>query len=613
MNKQAVLKDVYSGAIYKSLKLLSKNDRIKVLLLVFIQISLSLFDLAGVAAIGMIGALTINGTSSQQPGDRVSRFLEILQIDNFSLTKQVAVLGIFAATLLVSKTLSTIYLTRRTMFFLGNRAALITQELIYKILNQSLQEIQKRSIQENVYLVSGGVTNITNGIIASLISLVADSFLLVTMLIGLYFVDPLVATLTILIFGGIALMLYLLTQVRAKTLASKQTQLSIRSIEMIHEVIGSFRQAVIGGRRTFYSQEIGKHQSVLARSQAELSFLPTISKYVLEITIVLGFLIISTVTFSQNNAPRSIAIISIFLASSTRIGPAILRIQQVAILIKSSSSAASPTLILIDRLNKQKIIRDKPNQFTRYHNDFLPMVNINNLQFTYEGNSSPTLKDINLEVNPGETLALVGKSGSGKSTLADLIIGVLSPEVGEVKISNLASSKVPNIFPGAIAYVPQDIFIINGSIRSNICLGFNNNEISDDEIWEALSTAQIFDVVDKLPNKLETLIGDRGSKLSGGQRQRLGIARALITKPKLLILDEATSSLDSQTELEISESIFDLGKDVTIIIIAHRLSTVKKSKLVAYLENGRIVSIGTFDQVRKSVPNFDLQARLLGI
>jgi len=602
-----------SNLVLRSLNILAILDQVKVALLVIIQIFLSLLDLAGVAVIGIIGAMTINGSSSRPPGDRVSMILNFLHINDFELAKQVAILGIIAAILLIGKTILTIYLTRRTMFFLGNRGSELTKELIYKILNQSFQEIQKRSVQENIYIITGGVANITNGIISAVISLTADLVLLFVMLIGLFYVDSNVAFLTIIVFGSIAIILYKFTHLRAKHLGIKQMNLSIKSIEMIQEVISSFREAVIGGRRSFYSQEIGYSQKSLARNQAELAFLPTITKYVLEVTVVVGFLLISAVTFSQNNAARSVAIISVFLAASTRIAPAILRVQQVSITIKSATSSALPTILLIESLRREKIIKDPVNKFINIHNNFIPKVKIENVSFTYANNNNETLKNISLDIEPGQIVALVGKSGSGKTTIVDIITGVLSPTAGKVTISYIESFDVSRKFPGAISYVPQDVFISNGTIRSNICLGFEIDEIPDSEIWQALETAQLLEVVSQLPKKLDSLIGDRGSKLSGGQRQRLGIARALITKPKLLILDEATSSLDSQTELDVSESILNLAGDVTVVIVAHRLSTVQKCNSVAYVDKGEIKSFGSFEKVRLDVPDFDKQAKLLGI
>ena len=601
------------NVVSRALKVLKTKDRFKVGLLALIQIILSFLDLAGVAVIGMIGAITINGSASRPPGDRVSSILELLQLDNFELTKQVSILGVIAAFLLIGKTMSTIYLTRRTMFFLGHRASSITQELIYKMLNQSFQEIQKRSIQENVYIITGGVTTITNGIISAFISLVSDLVLLLVMIAGLFYVDSKTAFLSIVLFGFISLVLYRLTHARANTLGKKQMLYSIKSIEMIHEVIGSFREAVIGGRRAFYSEQIGKSQNNLTRNQAELSFLPTISKYVLEVTVVIGFLVISAVTFSSNSAARSVAVISVFLAASTRIAPAILRLQQVAITIKSASAAALPTLKLIENFVSDNSPKDNINKFKNEHNGFIASINVDSATFTYEGNSKATLEDITLNVKPGQIVALVGRSGAGKTTLADLIIGVLEPEVGEIRISDINAKEVSRSFPGSISYVPQEVFIANGTIRSNICLGFDPNEVPDECIWDALKSAELYDVVNELPKKLDEFVGDNGSKLSGGQRQRLGIARAMITKPEVLVLDEATSSLDSQTEQNITESILKLGGKVTVIIIAHRLSTVKNADVVAYLEEGKLKSVGSFEKVRGEVPDFDKQAKLLGI
>ena len=601
------------NVVSRALKVLKRKDRFKVGLLALIQIILSFLDLAGVAVIGMIGAITINGSASRPPGDRVSSILELLQLDNFELTKQVSILGVIAAFLLIGKTMSTIYLTRRTMFFLGHRASVITQELIYRMLNQSFQETQKRSVQENVYIITGGVATITNGIISAFISLVSDSVLLLVMIGGLFYVDPITAFLSITLFGIISLVLYRLTHARANALGKKQMIYSIKSIEMIHEVIGSFREAVVGGRRAYYSEQIGKSQNNLTRNQAELSFLPTISKYVLEVTIVIGFLVISAVTFSSNSAARSVAVISVFLAASTRIAPAILRLQQVAITIKSASAAALPTLKLIENFALDNFSKDNVNKFKNEHNGFIASINIDCATFTYEGNSKPTLNDITLNVKPGQIVALVGRSGAGKTTLADLIIGVLEPEAGEITISNFKANEVSRFFPGSISYVPQEVFIANGTIRSNICLGFNPKDVPEECIWAALKSAELDDVVIQFPKKLDEIVGDNGSKLSGGQRQRLGIARAMITKPQVLVLDEATSSLDSQTEQKITESILKLRGKATVIIIAHRLSTVKNANIVVYLEDGKLKSSGSFEKVRTEVPDFDKQAKLLGI
>jgi ABC-type multidrug transport system fused ATPase/permease subunit len=161
--------------------------------------------------------------------------------------------------------------------------------------------------------------------------------------------------------------------------------------------------------------------------------------------------------------------------------------------------------------------------------------------------------------------------------------------------------------------VPQDVIISNSTVRENVTMGYETSAIPENASWEALKLAQLDEMVRGLPDGLNALVGDRGTKLSGGQRQRLGIARALLTKPKLLVLDEATSALDGQTEFEIAKAIQSFGDEVTVVMIAHRLSTIKDADLVVYLSEGKVECTGTFDEVRKNVPEFDNQAKLMGL
>ena len=207
----------------------------------------------------------------------------------------------------------------------------------------------------------------------------------------------------------------------------------------------------------------------------------------------------------------------------------------------------------------------------------------------------------------------MGPSGAGKTTLIDLVLGLLEIKSGKVEISGEAPEIAIERWPGAIAYVPQDVVIINSSVKQNLGVGFPIEKISDEACWEALKVAQLDGFVNSLPEGLLTRISESGSNLSGGQRQRLGIARALITKPKIIILDEATSSLDAQTEEEISQSILALRGSVTTLTIAHRLSTVVNADSVIYIADGKILAQGRFDEVRKIVPDFDKQAQLMGL
>ena len=197
--------------------------------------------------------------------------------------------------------------------------------------------------------------------------------------------------------------------------------------------------------------------------------------------------------------------------------------------------------------------------------------------------------------------------------MVDVLLGVLNPNSGSVSISNVSPLDAFKGWPGAVSYVPQDVMIFDGSIRSNVAMGFPDLSKSDHLIWQALDVAQLSKFVKKLPDGLDNQVGERGTKLSGGQRQRLGIARAMYTKPKLLVLDEATSSLDGQTESDISDSIQLLKGNVTVLMIAHRLSTVRSASRVIYMEGGNIKASGNFEEVRRQVPEFDRQSNLMGL
>jgi len=298
-------------------------------------------------------------------------------------------------------------------------------------------------------------------------------------------------------------------------------------------------------------------------------------------------------------------------------GPAVLRIQQSVLTFRTSLGMAQPTLDLIYELRFvdkiEKSIEMKPISFSTDYEGFLPNIVIQNLTVNYPGKIAPAISDLNMMINPGTVVAIVGSSGAGKSTLVDCMLGILKPTRGAVLISGFDSLEAMSRWPGAIGYVPQEVFISGGSILENVALGFDLSEISRDQVLLCLSKVQLLNFVDSLPNGIDTSLGDFGSKMSGGQRQRLGIARALYTNPKLLILDEATSAMDGQTESEISKAIQNLKGGVTLVLVAHRLSTVRDADEVHFLQDGSLRMSGSFDEVRAAVPDFDHQAKLMGL
>ena len=599
--------------IGRSARVFSRRDQKRIVAVVLLQISLGFLDLLGVAAIGILGALSVSGIQSGTPGNRVNSALQTLQISEFSFQTQVAIIGLCAAALLIGRTVISIFFTRRTLFFLSRRGAQISSDLVSKLLSQSLLSIQSRSNQQTIYSVTYGVSSITLGILGTTVLLIADGSLLIVMSIGLFAVDPTVAAGTFLVFALVGFQMYRLMNVRAKVLGKKNWELSVKGDEKVVEAMNSYRELVVRNRRSYYAREISKTRFELADVLAEIQFMPNISKYVIESTVILGALLISAAQFSLQDSKHAVATLAVFLAAGTRVAPAVMRMQQGAITIKNSIGSAEPTLELIETLAEVDGTPEVKDSFDLNHEGFDSNIKITDLFFTYPGSSNPALSGMNLDVTRGQSVAIVGPSGAGKTTFVDLLLGVLNPDSGSIKISGVTPLAAITKWAGAMAYVPQDVVISNGSIRENIALGFPSSIGTDELVNKALDIAHLRDFAYGLEDGIDTQVGERGTKISGGQRQRLGIARAMFTNPKLLVLDEATSSLDGLTEAAISEAVLGLKGSVTVIMIAHRLSTVRNADLVVYMESGRIIATGTFEEVRSQVPDFDNQAKLMGL
>ena len=602
-----------SSTIGRSSKVLSQADRLKILAVIALQIIFGLFDLLGVAIIGMIGALAITGVQSKQPGNRVSEVVNFLNLENFTLQNQVAFLGVAATVLLIGKTIFSIYFTRKTLFFLSRRGAAISGVLVSRLFSRSLLTVQTKSMNEMMYAVTSGVNVITVGVLGTTVTLVSDISLLLVMAIGLVLVEPSVALSTFVVFGLIGFLLYKLMHVRAKSLGVIQAEISIRSGEKVLEVIRSYRETVVRNRREYYSRVIAQQRLELADVTAEMSFMPNVSKYVMEISVVLAALGLSAIQFATQDAARAVAVLSVFLAASSRIAPAVLRLQQGAITVKSNLGAATPTLELIESLQNVPQVTKTSDQIDYEHEDFISKVTIADVSFTYPGKVFPALNKVSLSIESGQIIAIVGPSGAGKTTIVDVLLGVLPLDSGAIRISGLPSLQAIEKWSGAISYVPQDVMISNGTVRENVTLGYPIDSVEDRYVWQALEIAQLAEFVRGLPGQLDSPVGDRGTRISGGQRQRLGIARAMFTKPQLLVLDEATSSLDGETEANISDSIQAMRGSVTVLMIAHRLSTVRNADVVVYMEAGEIRATGSFEEVRGLVPDFDKQAQLMGL
>jgi ABC-type multidrug transport system fused ATPase/permease subunit len=594
-----------------SLSVLTKVDQKKFKLILLIQACLGFLDLFGVAVLGVVGSLAIRGVQSAPAGDRVSQVLEWLNILNFSLQSQVAILGIIAVLVLVLKTIASVILTRRILRFLSRKSFETSADLVKRVFLIPELGIKARTSHELQYAIGPGVSALCIGVLGSASTLASDFSLLVILATGLLIYDPVTATTVTMIFSLVGIALYLLMFRRARRISAKIVKYNILSNKTLLEAIQTYREIYVRNRREFYISRIAKMKEEISTSIAEQAFMPSISKYVIEVTLVVGALMLSAILFITQDASHAVAGLALFIASGSRIGPALLRLQQSLVQVQSSYAEAEPSITLIKSLYNE--ILPESNLDAEVEKPFVGDVVISNLNFSYPDSQEPTLSDINLVIPSGSTLAIVGPSGSGKSTLVDLLLGVHLPNSGSVLISSQPPRRAIVIWPGKVAYVPQDVRIVEGSICENIALGYNQADIVDSRIQKSVEISQLSSMINELAQGVYSQVGEFGTKLSGGQRQRIGIARALYTNPELLVLDEATSSLDGQTESEVSTAINNIKGTITTIVVAHRLSTVKESDQIIYLEAGKIRASGNFEQIRSQVADFDVQANLMGL
>ena len=606
-----------------ALALVSSRDRRVLVLVSVLQACLALLDLVAVVLVGLVALLAAGAASGEIPPliDRAMQTLGVNEDDPYTLAVTLAVV---ASMLMVTKSAMSFFLTRRAFALLANRQAMISSNLASQLLTQPLLDVQRRSSQEIGYALTVGVNAITLGVLGQGVVIVAEASLLVAFAIGLFFIDPVVTLFTVAFFAVVGLGLHRLIAGWTARLGRESSDTQIESYEAVQEVLRTYREVSVMGRRGMFVERFRDLRWVAARVQANLQVMGQISKYVFEVALILGGALLAASQLLTRDVAAAVAVIAVFLAAASRVMPSLLRLQSAALIIRREGGTAEATFALADELRRatQGVdpvplgpeVRDRlragmQDGYPGFHAE----VSLDRVTLTYPGSDRPAAHDVSLHVPAATSLALVGATGAGKSTLADIILGVLVPDEGSVTLSRSVPSEAIRAWPGAVSYVPQDIAVMNADIRRNVALGLPQELIDDDRVWEALERAHLATFLRDQREGLSTVVGEHGVRLSGGQRQRLGLARALYTRPRLLVLDEATSALDAETEALIAASIVDLSGEVTLVIVAHRLATIRDCDQVAYIEAGRLASLGSFDDVRAAAPALDRQARLLGL
>lgn len=600
--------------------LLSPRDRRLLRVSMVIQMATSLLDLAGILLIGLVGALSVTTIQSQPPPSVVTQFADALGLGDMSDQTLVLVLAGAAAAVLLTKSVLSSYLTRRVLVFLANRQALVSARLSKELLSRPLTFLQKRSSQETAFALIQGAGAATVNLLGQLVIAVTEFALLLVLGVALLFLSPWVALGAIAFFALFAFSLQRALGGWASRIGALQARADIASLNAIQEAIGAYREIVVSDRRFLYVDRIQQLRWQAARVGADAQFIGMLPKYMFEAALVLGGFILAGALFSTQDSVAAVGTLALFLAAGTRVMPSLLRLQGAALGMRGSAGVAGKTFELaaalgdpLDIVEANPGLSDMQVRIRAGYPDFSPSVLLDRVTVTYPDANKPALVEATIAISPGQSVALVGRSGAGKSTMADVILGVLEPDRGTVRLGGLSPSDTIRRWPGAVAYVPQDVLLASATVRANVALGLPDEVIDDELVFEALRRAHFPEALLQGRHGLDTSIGEHGMRLSGGQRQRLGIARALYTRPSLVVLDEATSALDAETEEAVSTMIQELGTEVTTVVIAHRLSTVRNVDLVVYLDKGHIQAQGSFFQVLNQVPAFQRQASLMGL
>jgi ABC-type multidrug transport system fused ATPase/permease subunit len=362
-------------------------------------------------------------------------------------------------------------------------------------------------------------------------------------------------------------------------------------MQQFQQGFGGVKDIKMLGREAYITEEYARELSGDVVIEKRFQLFQTMPRYGLELVAVLCFCsLICLMTVIGKDVSEIVPVLSLFGVAAFRLLPSA---NQLLLSIQTIRFAQPRLLSLYE---DSKLVHQIDSS-TDSSLKFVEEIRIRDLSFTYDAVIEPALSSVNLVVRRGEAVGIIGSSGSGKSTLVDVLLGLLQPSGGQMLVDKQDIQTNLRSWQNQIGYVPQTIFLTDDSLRRNIALGLPDNLVDEEAVVDALRAAQLQDFVAGLPDGLDTVVGERGVRLSGGQRQRIGIARALYNKPEVLVLDEATSSLDTETEHEVMKAVQALQGTKTVVIVAHRLSTVEYCDRLYRLENARVVDEGTFSEV----------------
>ena len=584
--------------------LIIKQERKKLYLLLFGMLITAFFDILGVASIAPFMAVVIDPSIIHS-----NQYLTLLYSSFGSKSDQefIVLLGIVViVTLIIANTISglMVWATIRFGQLQGHNLScrLLSRYLFepYEFhLNRNSSDLGKNILSE--------VSRMVDGVIMNVLSIIAKTVVSAFMIIMLVIVDPIMALSIIVVVGGSYLIIYKLLRNRLDFLGTKTTQFVFKKFKAVNEAIGGVKEIKLRSAEKLFIQNFFKPSKRNALYAAQATALAYFPRYVLETVAFGGLVSIVIILMSMGqSSSQVIPVLALYALAGYRLLPALQTIYQGFTTLRFNLPVLD--IIYADLLGEKNIITQ---DFTPPPLDISSTAKLINISYNYPNSEKKVLDKVNLLIEKNTTIALVGSTGAGKTTLVDLILGLVSPQKGKMSIDGLDINK-ENLrsWQKNISYVPQSIYLTDNTISNNIAFSVSPEKINLEQVYKAAEMAQLDDFISTLPNKYNTIVGENGVRLSGGQRQRIGIARALYTNPKLLVLDEATSALDGITENIIIETVDNLAHKMTIIIVTHRLTTIKGCDIIYLMKNGKIVNSGSYKELLDSDEQFKKMANL---
>jgi ABC-type multidrug transport system fused ATPase/permease subunit len=458
-----------------------------------------------------------------------------------------------------------------------------------------------------------GVATTVSGVLIPFAMLSGEVFTFVAVMLVLVVAQPLMAVVTVVYFGIVGAFLYGWVLRRAVAAGTANREFSARAVRLVSEMVASLKEITLrdkGGEVSSLVQGVRRHSS---QARADMSFLGVVPRYVLEASLVGGFALAALVgSLGGDGLDGALTSLALFGVAGFRIVPSITRFQSIMAQTAASIPFAQKVIDEIARGKRHAEVRQLAGRGTDLPDDAREMI-FDDVSFRYPKSDRDAVSGVHVRIPFGSSIALVGASGSGKSTLVDLVLGLLEPTAGEIRVDDQPLTGVLASWRSRVGYVPQEVSLFDASVAQNVALSWTEDGIDRERVRRALERAQVLDIVEARDGGIDAPIGERGMNLSGGQRQRIGIARALYAEPMVLIMDEATSALDTGTEALVTQAIQELRGDVTVIVVAHRLATIRHSDAVCFMRDGQMVVSGSFSEVVAAEPDFAHQAALAGL